>query len=139
MLNPLYHADTPGKAKRYRVEPYVIVADIYSVAPYIGRGGWTWYTGSAGWMYRLGVEAILGLHREGDVLMISPCIPKSWPEFEIVYRFNGTKYQITVENPDGVNQGVRRLLVDGEQVPGDGIPLKDDGVTHQVVVTLGTM
>ena len=78
LINPIYHADTPEKIDRYRVEPYVIAADVYSVAPYIGRGGWTWYSGSASWMYRLGTEMILGLQRTGDRLHINPCVPKDW-------------------------------------------------------------
>src|SRR6185503_15899914 len=87
LINPIYHADTPEKVDRYRVEPYVVVADVYSAAPYIGRGGWTWYSGSASWMYRLGIEMIVGLQREGDRLYINPCVPQDWPEYQINYRF----------------------------------------------------
>ena len=105
LLNPIYHSDTPEKVRRYRVEPYVMAADVYSVPPHIGRGGWTWYTGSAGWMYRVGLEAILGLHRVGEILQIAPCIPKDWPGYEMTYRDGETSYQIRVENPDEVNRG----------------------------------
>ena len=87
MLNPISHADTPEKAARYKVEPYVIAADIYSQTSHTGMGGWTWYTGSSGWMYRLGIEAILGISRVGNALKIDPCIPEDWPGFKVDYRF----------------------------------------------------
>jgi cyclic beta-1,2-glucan synthetase len=136
-LNPIYYSDTPEKAARYRVEPYVVVADVYSVPPHVGRGGWTWYTGSAGWMYRLGLEAILGLRRVGaDVLQVDPCIPEDWPGFEMTYRYGETIYQISVENPDGVNRGVKQVELDGEMLPGDDIPLVDDAGRHTVRVLM---
>jgi cyclic beta-1,2-glucan synthetase len=137
LLNPIYHSDTPEKAARYRVEPYVVAADVYSVEPHVGRGGWTWYTGSAGWMYRLGVEAILGLRRVGRVLQINPCIPKRWPAYEVTYRDGETSYRIRVENPDGVNRGVKQVLLDGETLPGREIPLLDDSQRHDVHVLMG--
>ena len=87
LLNPIYHADTPAKVARYKVEPYVVAADVYGVAPHIGRGGWTWYTGSAAWMYRLGLEGILGLQRRGAGLIIEPHIPAGWPGYEVTYRY----------------------------------------------------
>ena len=90
MINPIHHADTAEKADRYRVEPYVIAADVYSMPPHTGRGGWTWYTGSASWMYRLGTEMLLGLRRKGDHLQIKPCIPKDWTEYQLNYRFGET-------------------------------------------------
>jgi cyclic beta-1,2-glucan synthetase len=136
LLNPIYHSDTPDKVARYRVEPYVVAADVYSVEPYVGRGGWTWYTGSAGWMYRLGVEAILGLRRVGDVLRIDPCIPRDWPGYELTYRHGETSYRIRVGNPDGVNRGVRVVTLDGEVLPGEEIPLLDDGQQHEVEVLM---
>ncbi len=136
MMNPIYHSDTRAKAELYRVEPYVIAADIYSVAPHTGRGGWTWYTGSAGWFYRLGVEAILGLSREGDQLRVDPCIPKSWPHYQVTYRNRGATYHIRVENPDGVSRGVRQMTLNGIVIPGELISLREDGV-HEVTVTLG--
>jgi cellobiose phosphorylase len=137
LLNPIYHADLAEKANHYRVEPYVVAADVYGAEPYTGRGGWTWYTGSAGWMYRLGIEGILGLCREGERLRIEPCIPKNWPAYEINYRFESTEYQIRVENPKGVNRGIRKILLDGEDVGRKNIPLERDGKSHQVVVILG--
>ena len=137
LLNPIYYADTPEKVARYRVEPYVVAADVYSVEPHVGRGGWTWYTGSAGWMYRLGVEAILGLRRVGDTLRIDPCIPRDWAGYELGYRYGETWYRINVENPDGVNQGVRQVTLDGEKLDDRGVLLTDDGNHHQVRVVMG--
>lgn len=137
MINPILHADTPEKAARYRVEPYVVAADVYSVAPHLGRGGWTWYTGSASWMYRLGVEAILGLKREGEFLRISPCIPREWTSYQMRYRFGSTNYHIKVENPHPVTRGVIQIRLDDVILPGDRIPLDDDGRNHQVLVILG--
>jgi cyclic beta-1,2-glucan synthetase len=137
LINPVYLADTPEKVARYKVEPYVIAADVYSTPPHTGRGGWTWYTGSASWMHRLGVEMILGLRRRGGKLQIEPCIPKDWPGYEIDYRWGRSSYHIRVENPQGVNTGVKGLEVDGKKVKGKSILLKDDGLEHGVVVTLG--
>ncbi|HEY73401.1 MAG TPA: hypothetical protein G4N99_09035 [Thermoflexia bacterium] len=137
LLNPIYYADTPEKAWRYQVEPYVVAADVYSVEPYIGRGGWTWYTGSAGWMYRLGVEAILGLRRAGDTLCINPCIPSSWQGYELIYRYGKTVYRIYVDNSARVNQGIRRVILDGKALAGETIPLLNDGRLHQVRVLMG--
>jgi cyclic beta-1,2-glucan synthetase len=96
-LNPINHASTQADAERYKVEPYVAVADIYSVAPHVGRGGWTWYTGSAGLMYRAGIEGILGIRREGAWLVIEPCIPSSWPGFRAAVNVAGTHYRLRVE------------------------------------------
>ncbi len=137
LLNPIYHADTPEKAARYRVEPYVVAADVYSVPPYVGRGGWTWYTGSAGWMYRLGLEAILGVRRVGRALRIDPCIPKHWPGYEVTYRNGATVYHIRVENPAGVNRGVKQVTLDGKPLSGAEIPLAEDGQWHEVRVVMG--
>jgi cyclic beta-1,2-glucan synthetase len=94
MLNPINHTKDEASARNYRVEPYVIAADVYSVAPHVGRGGWTWYTGSAGWMHRAGLEAILGTTREGDKLRIKPCVPLIWNEFEVATQFGTTRYEI---------------------------------------------
>ena len=100
MLNPINHAATRAGVQRYKVEPYVSAADVYSVAPHVGRGGWTWYTGSAGWMYRAGVECILGLRVQADFLLIDPCIPAAWPEFGMTLRYRGAVYEIAVHNPE---------------------------------------
>jgi cyclic beta-1,2-glucan synthetase len=137
LLNPIYHGDTPDKAARYKVEPYVVAADVYSKPPNAGRGGWTWYTGSAGWMYRLGLEAILGIHRVGQALQINPCIPKSWTGYQMMYREGETTFQIRVENPSGVNRGVRQVALDGKVLPGNEIPLLCDGNQHQAHVLMG--
>ena len=111
ILNPINHAKDEASARNYRVEPYVIAADVYSVAPHIGRGGWTWYTGSAGWMHRAGLEAILGFTREGTKLRIKPCVPANWNEFEVATQFGTTRYEITLvrnaETPDGDAQNVQ--------------------------------
>jgi cyclic beta-1,2-glucan synthetase len=139
LLTPIHHASTRAAIHRYKVEPYVACADVYSEAPHAGRGGWTWYTGSAGWLYRAGLESILGFRRRGAVLEIDPCIPKAWPGFEIAYRHRSSRYEITVVNPDRVSRGVARLELDGKLLPGvrPGIPLADDGATHRVRVVLG--
>ena len=144
MLNPIRHSDTPRAIDRYKVEPYVSCADVYSVDPYIGRGGWTWYTGSAGWLYRAGLDAILGFRRRGGYLLLDPCVPASWPGFSMTYRHRGstsriTRYEIAVENPDGVSHGVALAELDGAVLPSAAspIPLVDDGKVHAVRVVLG--
>jgi cellobiose phosphorylase len=137
LINPIYAGDTPEKVERYRVEPYVIAADVYSVPPYNGHGGWTWYTGSASWMVRLGVEKILGLQREGNNLAIKPCIPADWREYEIHYRFGKTTYHLHVENPQGVYDGLVELTLDGELLKQEKVLLLDDGREHNVKMTLG--
>jgi len=136
LLNPILHADTPAKADLYRVEPYVIAADVYSEAPHTGRGGWTWYTGSSGWMYRLGIEALLGLGREGSSLRITPRIPRDWPHFEVDYRYGQTTYHIRVDNPNHSESQVAAVTLDGQRLPAHVIPLEDDGGSHSVQVTM---
>ncbi len=126
LLNPIYQADTRAKADVYRVEPFVICADIYSVPPYLRQGGWTWYTGSAAWMYRLGVEALLGINREGNTLLVNPVIPPEWDGFSVDYRYGQTTYHIEVKNPNHVTHSA----------PNPPIPLVDDGQPHAVEVTL---
>jgi cyclic beta-1,2-glucan synthetase len=135
-LNPVNRSQSQGDAHRYMVEPYVVVADIYGVPPHVGRGGWTWYTGSSGWLYRLGLEAILGVRRQGNTLRIEPCIPKEWSGYELSYRIGNTRYCIHVDNSAGVNRGVSCITMDGEITDG-AILLTDDGQEHKVVVTLG--
>jgi cyclic beta-1,2-glucan synthetase len=137
LINPIHRADTPEKVARYKVEPYVISADVYGVAPHVGRGGWTWYTGSAAWMLRLGSEGILGLQRRGQSLRLNPCIPKAWPGYAMTYRYGQTTYAIQVDNPQGVSRGVAHIRLDGVSVAGDTIPLVDDLQPHQVQVVLG--
>ena len=137
LLNPIYRSDTPEKVTRYKVEPYVISADVYGVAPHVGRGGWTWYTGSAGWMVRLGIEVILGLRRTGQELRLDPCIPKQWTGYTLTYRVGRTSYAIQIHNPDGVSRGVRHVMLDGVTILNGVIPVTDDGQCHQVQVVLG--
>jgi cyclic beta-1,2-glucan synthetase len=140
LLNPINHAATRADVQRYKVEPYVVAADIYSVPPHLGRGGWTWYTGSAGWLYRAGIESILGLRLQGDaLLLLDPCIPTSWPRFELTYKHRSARYHITVENPRGVSRSISSITLDGSALPSGParVPLVDDGATHNVSVILG--
>ncbi len=140
LLNPINHARTRSDVHRYKVEPYVIAADIYAARPHTGRGGWTWYTGSAGWMQRAGVESILGLRLEDDILHLNPCIPKTWPRFEMTVRFRSARYEILVENPDGICRGILAATIDGRAMVVErrlSLKLLDDGGTHNVTVQLG--
>jgi cyclic beta-1,2-glucan synthetase len=139
LLNPISHTGTRADVQRYKVEPYVVAADVYSVAPHVGRGGWTWYTGSASWMYRAGLEWILGFRVRAGKLLLTPCIPRDWPRFEIVFRHASARYQILVENPHCVSRGVTNVELDGRKLPNADAPitLVDDGRTHEVRVTLG--
>ncbi len=133
MLNPLNHARTPEEVATYQVEPYVVAADVYTAEGRLGRGGWTWYTGSASWMYRVGLEAILGFTKRGDTLELRPCVPESWPGFTIEYRYGRTQYTIQVEQTDNRSTG-QVIALDGRAVAGPGIPLVDDGVGHTILV-----
>ena len=138
LLNPINQARTRAGIHRYRVEPYVAAADVYSEAPHVGRGGWTWYTGSAGWMYRAGVEWILGFRLRGTRLSIDPCIPRAWPGFQITFRYHSSLYEIRVQNPNSESKGVIALSLDGDMLaPDSELDLVDDGGTHQVEVVLG--
>jgi cyclic beta-1,2-glucan glucanotransferase len=138
ILNPITHARTPADADRYKVEPYVVAGDVYAEPPHVGRGGWTWYTGSAGWMYRAGLEWMLGFRVRGTSLTVDPCIPRAWPGFAIAFRHGATPYDIVVENPQGVSRGVSAVEVDGRPVDGHGgIPLSDDHKPHRIRVVLG--
>ncbi|MGI8734706.1 MAG: GH36-type glycosyl hydrolase domain-containing protein [Pyrinomonadaceae bacterium] len=139
LLNPINHASTRAGLHKYKVEPYVAVGDVYAVPPHTGRGGWTWYTGSASWMYRAGLESILGFKLLGDRLQIDPCIPRGWREFEITYRRGKTVYRIKVENPMAIHRGVVSLEFDGSHLDGNEITLSDDGATHVVRLVLGEM
>jgi cyclic beta-1,2-glucan synthetase len=139
ILNPINHASTRAGIHRYKVEPYVVCADVYSSPQHVGRGGWTWYTGSAGWMYRTAVEGILGIHLRGRILSIDPCIPRGWSGFEITYKYGSSRYRITVENPRSVSAGVSHATLDGREISGTPfeIPLVDDGTYHYGRVILG--
>jgi cyclic beta-1,2-glucan synthetase len=135
MLNPVRRATNRADVQRYKVEPYAVAADVYSEAPHAGRGGWTWYTGSAGWLYRAGLEWILGFKLREDKLTIAPCIPADWPGFTIQYKYRNTPYEIRVDaQPDP--RAVASISVDGaEQKSGNVITLVDDGAPHVVQVT----
>ena len=137
MLNPIFHSDTLEKADVYRVEPYVICSDIYSEPPYLDRGGWTWYTGSAAWMYRFGLSAILGFKKTGDTLRIDPVIPPTWDGFEIIYQFGATSYQIKVSNPMHITHNVQIVKLDGKILDPKAISLVNDGQEHSVEVMMG--
>jgi cyclic beta-1,2-glucan synthetase len=140
MLNPVYHADSLNDIHRYKVEPYVVCADLYAMPPHTGRGGWTWYTGSAGWFYRVALEWFLGLRVQGAQLTVDPCIPRHWPGFEITYRYRSATYEISVENPLSVNRGILATKLDGRMLTGKKkllIPLTDDGTTHKLQIVLG--
>jgi cyclic beta-1,2-glucan synthetase len=138
-LNPINHARTRAELRRYRVEPYVTAADVYAAPHHVGHGGWTWYTGSAGWMQRAGLESILGLKCEGSRVHIDPCIPNSWPGFDITIRRRSAQLDIRIENPKGVTRGVTTTQMDGVTVTGRPLwfELLDDGLTHELIVTLG--
>ncbi len=124
-------------AERYRIEPYVLAGDISAGDGYDGRGGWSWYTGSAAWLYRLGLERILGIRRHGVDLVVDPCIPAAWPRFEVTWRRGRTVHHVRVENPNGVSRGVSTITLDGRAVAGPRIPFEDDGAAHEIVVVLG--
>ncbi len=139
LLNPINHARTRTDMHRYKVEPYVVAADVYAASGHVGRGGWTWYTGSAGWMQRAGVESILGLRVAGGELRIDPCIPGSWPRFEITLRHRASRYEVVVENPQAVQRGIASAELDGVTINPTplSVPLVDDGALHRVTVRLG--
>ncbi|GGP25958.1 GH36-type glycosyl hydrolase domain-containing protein [Silvimonas amylolytica] len=134
LINPINHARDAAEVAQYKVEPYVAAADVYGVAPHTGRGGWTWYTGSAGWMYRLIVESLLGVHREADTLRLTPLLPPDWPGYELTYHFGQSTYRIHIRRAD--QPGVR-LTVDGEEQDSPVLPLKDDHAEHWVELQLG--
>jgi cellobiose phosphorylase len=137
MINPVNHASTPEAMAIYKVEPYVIAADVYTLAPHTGRGGWSWYTGSAGWMYRLIVESLLGITREGDRLRVTPCLPASWTTYMVHYTYGDTLYEIAVvQVPSGCAESpvAAQVTVDGVAREDGLVHLTDDGVAHQVMV-----
>jgi len=136
LINPIHHGSTPSGIGKYRVEPYVVAADVYGVEPHIGRGGWTWYTGSAGWMYRLITESLLGLHLDVDKLRFNPRPPRDWPSFKMHYRYRETYYHITV-TCNGYNNTIQSISVDGVEQQEHTVCLVDDRVNHQVEIALG--
>lgn len=139
LVNPINHARTRTEMHHYKVEPYVVAADVYAAPGLVGRGGWTWYTGSAGWMQRAGVESILGVRVEGEMLCLDPCIPRSWPGFEITLRHGASRYEIIVDNPTGVQRGVAAAELDGATIIARplSVSLKRDGGIHRLQIRLG--
>ncbi len=137
MLNPVNHTRTDQALERYKAEPYVLAGDVYSNPLHRGRAGWSWYTGAAGWLYRAGVESILGLRRHGAVFEIDPCIPSTWPEFTITWQIGATRYEIAAVNEHRRCRGVAAVTLDGRTVDAKAIPIVDDGRTHRVRVELG--
>ena len=138
LVNPINHAKTPEQVERYRVEPYVVAADVYSVAPHVGRGGWTWYTGSAAWMYRAGLEGILGIRREGDFLVVAPCIPRGWPEFEASVRVASTRYEIRVQSVSNLpDRGPDAILDDAAiECVNHSVRVPLDGGNHRLALSV---
>jgi cellobiose phosphorylase len=134
LINPLNHGSTATGIAKYKVEPYVVAADIYAVAPHIGRGGWTWYTGSAGWMYRLIVESLLGLRLVVDRLSFLPCLPAQWQSFKVHYRYRDTFYHVTLKNNGG--REPTRVTLDGVDQPDKAILVTDDRQEHFVEVEI---
>ena len=132
LLNPIHHGETPRQIATYKVEPYVVAADVYALAPHTGRGGWTWYTGSAGWMYRLLIETLLGVNLEGDQLRLAPRLPKTWTTFKIHYRYRQTVYHITITRLAADSADTNSLSLDGQELSGKTIPLRDDRKEHAV-------
>jgi cyclic beta-1,2-glucan synthetase len=137
LINPIKHTGSHREYSRYKLEPYVMAADVYVAHPHIGRGGWSWYTGSAGWMYRAGLECILGFQKNGDTIIMDPCIPRKWQDYAIQYKFLDTVYNIRVENPQGLSKGVKSITLDGDMSTGNRIPLVNDGKIHEVLVLIG--
>jgi cyclic beta-1,2-glucan synthetase len=134
MINPVNHALDQAAADRYRVEPYVVAADIYSVGALAGRGGWTWYTGSAGWLYRCAVEGILGLRKQGRKVSLKPALPKAWNGFAVTLKLSKSSYRIAVERDTSVSEPV--LEIDGKKRQGTAFELLDGGGEVQVKLRL---
>ena len=137
MLNPVNHTRSEAAAMRYGGEPYVVAGDVSAHPAHLGEAGWTWYTGSAGWLYRVATESLLGLYLRGAELKLDPCIPTTWPFYSVSLRIGSTRWKIRIENPDGKTGGVRDLRVDGKEAPGNVVALVDDGGVHEVGGVLG--
>ena len=137
MLNPINHSRSRADVERYKAEPYVLAGDVYAHPEHAGRGGWSWYTGAAGWLYRAGLESILGLRLAGKTFALAPCIPAAWSGFSLTFRYGGSRYEITVENPHQRCRGVASALLDGVRVDPAAVPLADDGAVHRLAVVLG--
>ena len=136
MINPIEHSRTKDASNKYKVEPYVIAADVYGAKNLVGKGGWSWYTGSSGWFYTAGIEYILGLKLRDNKLSINPCIPKDWKEYKIRYKYNNSVYHIIVRNPDEKNTGVKKMYCNGQEIFAKEIKLKDDGEIYNVEIIM---
>ena len=137
MINPIEHSRTKETAQKYKVEPYVIAADIYGANNLAGRGGWTWYTGSSSWYYKTGIEYILGLQIKNKILYINPCIPKEWRTYSIRFKFENTLYNIVIENPNGKNTGVSKITVEGRDIDiNKGIILQENSGVINIEVEM---
>lgn len=138
LINPIRHGVSRAAVRKYKIEPYVVAGDVYSGETHAGRGGWSWYTGSAGWLYRVGIESILGFRFRGMTLTVNPCIPRHWPGFSVEFRYHSAVYKIRVENPSSVTHGVALTRIDGRLFANLAtIPLADDHAQHNVLVVLG--
>lgn len=138
MLVPINHTNTAMEVSRYKVEPYVMAADVYAVQPHVGRGGWSWYTGASGWMYRVALQHILGFNKLGDRIIVNPSIPKDWKDYHIEYLFMDTNYHISIKNPEQVNSGIKSMLVDGTfNEHSNEILLVNDGKQHIIEIIMG--
>lgn len=133
MINPIEYSRTKESSQKYKVEPYVIPADVYGTGNLAGRGGWTWYTGSASWYYKAGIEYILGLKIKKEIISIEPCIPKEWKEYSIKYKWKNSCYNITVKNPNGKNTGVEKVIVNGQEVE-NKIKLEENGIFNVEII-----
>jgi cyclic beta-1,2-glucan synthetase len=137
MLNPVHRISSRSKVQRYKVEPYVLAGDVYAEAPHVGCGGWTWYSGAAGWLYRAGVESMLGFRLRGATLCMDPCIPRDWPGYSMQFRYHAAVYHIVVDNPRKASRGVTLTELDGTVLAaGSPIPLTPIG-EHQIRIVLG--
>jgi len=137
MINPINHMRTADGIERYRAEPYAVAADVYAHPMHVGRGGWTWYTGSAGWMYQAAIQSLLGLRRNGPTMSVNPCIPAVWPHFTLEWTIGRTRYRFTVSNPEHHSQGIRSAELDGVAIDARAISIEDDGGRHEVTIVLG--
>jgi cyclic beta-1,2-glucan synthetase len=136
-INPIHRSSDPERVKHYRVEPYAVAADIYSAEAHVGRGGWTWYTGAAGWMYRVTIESLLGIKREGTALRIDPCVPRHWHQYRVTYRIEGAEYVIEVDNTVGSGTDLVSVSVDGVRAEDGTVRLEEGSGRHAVQVRLG--
>ncbi len=136
LINPIRHGDHPDSVQRYQIEPYVVAGDVYGAPPHVGRGGWSWYTGAAGWLYRVALESMLGLRMQGDRMSIDPCIPANWRSFTLSVHYGSTTYHFSVDNSTAAEHGVRQVLLDGKPCAATAIPRIDDGAVHAVNVIL---